>query len=67
VLTAPVDEGFNRLAWAFPYAVAVAALGLIIFSARRWSHAPKAATAGDASVDPELNARLDDELRNLDE
>jgi cytochrome c-type biogenesis protein CcmF len=67
VLTAPVDEGFNRLAWAFPYAVAVVALGAIVVVARRWSHTPQAAVAGDAGLDPELNARLDDELRNLDE
>ena len=67
VLAAPLDEGFNRLAWAFPYGVALVALGAIIVVARRWSHAPRPAAAGEAGLDPELNARLDDELRNLDE
>ncbi len=65
VLTAPIDQGFNRLAWALPYALGVVMLGGIFFAARRWSHSPTAA-APETSVDPTLDARLDDELRNLD-
>src|SRR5262245_45011594 len=68
ILAAPRDRGFNRLAWAFPYIAGVAAAGAIGFVAVRWSHrkddAPMVAVAG--GTDPELQARLDDELRDLD-
>jgi cytochrome c-type biogenesis protein CcmF len=64
VLAAPLDQGFNRLAWLFPYLAAAAALFGIVVSARRWSR--QAPPASDAGVDPALNARLDDELRDLD-
>jgi len=67
VLSRPIDRGFNRLAWAFPYMVAVVALVGVFVTARRWSSRSAVdAAAGDAGVDPTLDARLDDELRNLD-
>ena len=66
VLAAPIDEGFNRLAWLFPYLVAGTALVLIVVAARKWSRQPSPALAGEAGLDPALDARLDDELRNLD-
>jgi hypothetical protein len=66
VLAAPIDKGFNRLAWLFPYLVALAGLVGVVMTARRWSSAPSLAAAGDAGLDPTLSARLDDELRNLD-
>jgi cytochrome c-type biogenesis protein CcmH/NrfF len=66
VLAAPLDEGFNRLAWFVPYAVGLIALVGILMTARRWTR-PVHAMAGDAGrLDPALDARLDDELRNLD-
>jgi cytochrome c-type biogenesis protein CcmF len=65
VLAAPLDHGFNRLAWLVPYLAAALGLGGILFTARRWTR-PAAAAAGDAGLDPMLDARLDDELRNLD-
>jgi cytochrome c-type biogenesis protein CcmF len=65
-LAEPLDQGFNRLAWAFPYVIGVGALLLVVAIARRWSR-PRAAMAGtDLTLDPDLDARLDDELRNLD-
>ena len=66
VLAAPVDRGFNRLAWLFPYLAAAASLIGIVVTARRWSRQAAPAAAGDADLDPALSARLDDELRNLD-
>jgi cytochrome c-type biogenesis protein CcmH/NrfF len=67
VLTAPLDKGFNRVAWAFPYLVGIAGLVVIVVTARRWSGARTVAPAGDAGLfDPTINARLDDELRDLD-
>jgi cytochrome c-type biogenesis protein CcmH/NrfF len=65
-LAEPLDEGFNRLAWAFPYVLGTGALFLVIAIAMRWSR-PRAAVAGsDITIDADLDARLDDELRNLD-
>ena len=66
VLAEPIDEGFNRLAWLFPYLVASVALVAIVVTARRWSHRAAPAVAGDAGLDADLNARLDDELRDFD-
>jgi hypothetical protein len=43
----------------------VALLGLFVV-ARRWSQPHAHAIAGDAGLDPAVNARLDDELRDLD-
>jgi cytochrome c-type biogenesis protein CcmF len=66
VLLSPPNTGFNRMAWLFPYFVAGCGLIGIIVTARRWAHAPKPALSTGAPVDPALDARLDDELRNLD-
>jgi cytochrome c-type biogenesis protein CcmF len=65
ILAAPVDEGFNRLAWIFPYAIGVLGLVTIGVMARRWSHSSQRPAIADG-IDPDLNDRLDDELRNLD-
>jgi cytochrome c-type biogenesis protein CcmF len=66
VLTAPLDRGFNRLAWALPYGLGAVMLGVVFFAARRWSRSPAAPRSEDSTVDPALDRRLDDELRNLD-
>ena len=63
----PEDSGFNRLAWLLPYLLAGAGLVVIVVNARRWSHRPSVVTGGASTVtDPALDARLDDELRDLD-
>jgi cytochrome c-type biogenesis protein CcmF len=66
ILASPIDEGFNRLAWLLPYGAAVVALLGLFVVARRWSQPHAHAIAGDAGLDPAVNARLDDELRDLD-
>ena len=62
----PIDKGFNRLAWLFPYVVGAGGAVAIGFAAIRWSrhHGTQIdeAPAGDTALDE----RLDDELRNLD-
>ena len=65
----PLDEGFNRLAWLFPYLLGISGAVVVGTVAFRWSSreasvegVPLAATV----VDAKLAARLDDELRNLD-
>jgi len=69
ILTAPLDTGFNRLAWLLPYVIgATGAIGAIVV-ARRWSRRDGRETPpvpGDAGEQADLRARLDDELRDLD-
>src|SRR3954462_1656484 len=68
VLAAPIDEGFNKLAWALPYiagATGAALVGVVAFRwTRRHDHVAQDAAAPAAAEDA-LNARLDDELRDL--
>jgi Cytochrome c biogenesis factor len=69
VLAAPIDEGFNRLAWALPYvagATGAALVGLVAFRwTRKYDAAPEEAVVAEPAEDA-LKARLDDELRDLD-
>jgi cytochrome c-type biogenesis protein CcmH/NrfF len=67
ILMSPPNSGFNRLAWLLPYLLGAAGLVTIVLTTRRWSR-PSAAVAGgaDTMLDPALDARLDDELRDLD-
>jgi cytochrome c-type biogenesis protein CcmF len=69
VLTAPIDKGFNRLAWLFPYIIGISGAAMAGLVAFRWSRRDTAADRSDAPVtteDPALHTRLDDELRDLD-
>jgi cytochrome c-type biogenesis protein CcmF len=67
-LAAPLDRGFNRLAWLFPYSLAAVAACGLGYGAYRLAKrpAPAAATSESPITDPELADKLDDELRNLD-
>ena len=66
-LSSPIDEGFNRMAWLFPYALAgtVALVGgiVVIKKSRKTARiAPDEKPVEDAA----LQARLDEELQDLD-
>jgi cytochrome c-type biogenesis protein CcmF len=65
VLNAPIDQGFNRLAWFVPYAIGLGGMLIVGFAAVRWSRHDAEPPAQEPS-DPEIDHRLDDELRNLD-
>jgi cytochrome c-type biogenesis protein CcmF len=73
-LGAPLDRGFNRLAWFFPYVVGGASLLGVGIVLSRWKkaekgHAPSSGGGGaEKGTGPSsaLSARLDDELRDLD-
>ena len=70
-LAAPIDKGVNRLLWALPYGLGLAAAGGLGYGIYRISRRPRAAITGAAAGradgdDPELSDKLDDELRNLD-
>jgi cytochrome c-type biogenesis protein CcmH/NrfF len=68
VLAVPTNSGFNSLAWLLPYGLALMGLVGVAATARRWSSRPAIAGVGalGPTVDPALDARLDDELRDLD-
>ena len=66
-LRSPIDKGFNRLAWLFPYLVGAIGLVAVGVTARRWSRHPETPDSPAAEPqDQEIEERLDDELRNLD-
>ena len=69
-LASPIDEGFNRLAWFFPYLIGATGAASIAVVAFRWSRRETAneisETPVETSEDPTLRERLDDELRDLD-
>jgi cytochrome c-type biogenesis protein CcmH/NrfF len=68
-LASPLNKGFNRLAWLFPYAMGATGAMVLGVLAIRWTRREDAAVPEQASATAEdilLNERLDDELRDLD-
>jgi cytochrome c-type biogenesis protein CcmH/NrfF len=65
ILAAPRDRSYYPLAWIVPYLVGILGLVTIAVMARRWSQTAQRPAVADG-IDPEVNDRLDDELRNLD-
>jgi cytochrome c-type biogenesis protein CcmH/NrfF len=65
ILAAPPHHGFGLLAWWLPIAGILAAAALVGAGAWRWSHTREPA-APAAPLDPELERRLDDELRRYE-
>jgi cytochrome c-type biogenesis protein CcmF len=65
-LIQPIDQGFSRLAWLFPYLLGIGGAALVGFVAMKWSRHVQSPTDALTVIDSDLSARLDDELRNLD-
>jgi len=66
VLAAPIDKGFNRLAWLLPYLLGASGAVIAGFAVVRWSRNHDQTPEATVASDPALDERLDDELRNLD-
>ena len=68
VLAAPIDEGFNRLAWALPYLAGLVGIVAVGGVAVRWSRRMSSAgpSQGPPVADAALESKLDDELREFD-
>jgi cytochrome c-type biogenesis protein CcmH/NrfF len=67
MLGAPINKGFNRLAWLIPYLIGATGAVIVGFAAVRWSTRPSTSpNEAQTERDPDLEQRLDDELRNLD-
>jgi cytochrome c-type biogenesis protein CcmH/NrfF len=65
-LAAPIDKGFNRLAWLVPYLAGASGAIAIGLAAVRWSRHSADRPDISPESDPGIEDRLDDELRNLD-
>jgi cytochrome c-type biogenesis protein CcmF len=67
MLGAPINKGFNRLAWLIPYLIGATGAVIVGFAAVRWStRPPTSPNEAQTERDAALEERLDDELRNLD-
>jgi len=66
MLGAPIDRGFARLAWLFPYVLGATGVVAVGFVAVRWSRHGDANADAPPAVDAEIDERIDDELRDLD-
>ena len=69
ILSSPVDKGFNRLAWLFPYLIGASGACMVAFAAVKWSrlpHDPTDSVTVPPAADAALQSKLDDELRDLD-
>ena len=66
MLGAPLNRGFNRLAWLFPYLIGATSAVAIGFAAVKWTRRRETTSDAPAPTDPGLEERLDHELRNLD-
>jgi cytochrome c-type biogenesis protein CcmF len=68
VLAEPINRGFNRLAWLLPYGAGLAGVTMVGAVAVRWSRRRRTDDPDEpvATGTPELEQKLDDELRDLD-
>jgi cytochrome c-type biogenesis protein CcmH len=69
ILAQPPKRGFDLLAWVLPIVGLLGGALVIGVAAWRWSRRrePDPALAGVGRFDPELERRLDEELRRFDE
>jgi cytochrome c-type biogenesis protein CcmH len=66
VLAEPADDGFQLTAWLVPVLAALAALALVVLTARRWRGTRPAQADADPGLDPDDARRLDAELAAYD-
>ena len=66
MLGAPVDKGFNRMAWLFPYLIGATSAVAVAFVAVKWTRKSDPDAAPEAPLDQATDERIDDELRDLD-
>ena len=69
ILAQPPKHGFDLLAWLLPIVGVLAGALAVGFAAWRWTRTrePEPALVGVGPLDPELERRLDEELRRFDE
>ena len=66
VLATPPPSGFNLMVWILPIIGGVIGLTLVVLLVRRWRQAPAAAgPAGPGTVDPQVLAEVEEEMKHL--
>jgi cytochrome c-type biogenesis protein CcmF len=70
-LRMPVDKGYKRLVWVLPVGALLGAIGVLVLVARKSSPKRRSAAVAAAAAEPtvgndDYQARLDDELDELD-
>jgi cytochrome c-type biogenesis protein CcmH len=66
ILAAPPRKGFGLLAWWLPIGGILAAAFVVGLGASRWSRARDQADPVSRHLDPDLERRVDDELRRFE-
>ena len=67
ILSEPPNSGSGRVVWMMPIVVGVGGLMTAAYLALRWSSRRTAIAGMPAGIEnPEMAARLNDDLRNLD-
>jgi len=66
ILSEPPNSGSGRVVWAMPVVVGVGGFLTVAYLALRWSRRPAMAGMPAGVEDPDMAARLNDELRELD-
>ena len=66
MLGAPIDKGFSRLAWLFPYLVGATERGRHRLRGGEVDAEARRRPTEAAPLDAALEERIDDELRDLD-
>src|SRR3954468_9978967 len=64
MLGAPLDQGFSRVAWLFPYLVGATSALVVGFAAVKWTRKSDPEAGAPAPLDSALEERIDDELRD---
>jgi cytochrome c-type biogenesis protein CcmH len=65
VLATPPPRGFNLMVWILPIVGGIAGLTLVLALVGRWRRKPAAAPAEPGSVDPEILAEVEEEMKHL--
>jgi cytochrome c-type biogenesis protein CcmH len=66
VLSTPGRHGFDLLAWVLPLGGAAAGVAALGAGARYWTHTTQRAVPDGPRLDPEMEERIDEELRRFD-
>jgi len=67
VLSSPPVEGFNLAAWVMPGFALLLGAFAVFYTAGRWAARRRLASAkaGNADIDPEMRARIEDEIKRM--
>jgi cytochrome c-type biogenesis protein CcmH/NrfF len=65
VLATPPPNGFNLMVWILPILGGSIGLSLVVLLVRRWRQAPASGPAEPGTVDPQILAEVEEEMKHL--